>query len=125
MIVTKTSGERVDIRIEVDAQDAFAYDGSRQVGEVKTTGDDDLGHGQIVPPTITFMHVDQDYRRNGVGLELIRALAEEFGVLRPANRNIGIGGINALTDEGEALTRRAQAEGLVTPFPEDHPEDLY
>lgn len=123
MIVTKASGEKVNIRIEVDGPDAFAYHEGEQIGEVETTGEDDLGHGQIVPPTIRYMHVRDEYRRNGIALELIRALYEEFGMLQPADRNIGIGGINALTDEGEALTRRAQDEGLVAPFPEERPED--
>lgn len=123
MIVTKKSGEQVTVRIDVNSQDAFAYHGSEQIGEVTTTGEDDLGHGCIVPPTITYMHVDEEYRRNGIGLALIRALAEEFGMLQPADLNIGIGGINALTDEGEALTRRAQKDGLIALFPEERPDD--
>lgn len=122
MIVTKKSGEKVTVRIDVDVQDAFAYDGAEQIGEVQTTGEDDLGRGCIVPPTITHMHVDEDYRGNGIALALIRALAGEFGTLQPAQRNIGIGGLNALTDEGEALTRRAQEEGLIAPFPEELPD---
>lgn len=63
------------------------------------------------------MHVDEDYRRNGIGLALISELAKVYSTLLPASRNIGIGGQNALTDEGEALTRRAQVEGLIAPFP--------
>lgn len=122
MIVTKTSGEDVDVRIEVDGDDAFAYDGAKRIAEVLTTGEDDLGRGNIVSPTITYMHVDKEYRRNGIGLVLIGALVEQFGTLQPAQRNIGMGDLNALTDEGEALTRRAQEEGLVAPFPEEHPE---
>jgi GNAT superfamily N-acetyltransferase len=117
-VVTSGGDERI-IRIEVEGDDAFAYDGGDQVGEVTTTGEDDLGHGQLTPPTITYMHVDEDYRRNGIGMALIRALFEDYGQLAPAQRDIGIGGINALTDEGENLTRRAQAEGLICPFPEE------
>lgn len=119
MKVVKSGGDERIIRIEVEGDDAFAYDGGNQVGEVTTTGEDDLGRGQIIPPTITYMHVDEDYRRNGIGMALIRALFEEYGQLAPAERNIGIGGINALTDEGESLTRCAQAEGLIYPFPEE------
>lgn len=121
-VVTSGGDERI-IRIEVEGDDAFAYDGGDQVGEVITTGEDDLGRAQIIPPTITYMHVDEDYRRNGIGMALIRALFDEYGQLAPAQRNIGIGGINALTDEGESLTRRAQAEGLVYPFPEEKPDE--
>jgi GNAT superfamily N-acetyltransferase len=119
MIVRKTSGEQVTVSIEVDGQDAFAYCDGQQIGEVRTTGEDDLGHGCITPPTITAMDVDHEYRCNGIGLELIKALVEELGVLLPADRDIGIGNQNALTGAGERLTRRAQAQGLVAPFPED------
>lgn len=123
MKVTKSTGEIVEVRIDVEGDDAFAYSAGQEIGEVRTTGEDDLGRGYIVSPTITYMHVDEEYRCNGIGLELIRALSEEFGTLLPAQRNIGIGGINALTDEGERLTRRAQAEGLVAPFPEERVEE--
>lgn len=119
MKVVTSGGDEGLIRIEVEGGDAFAYDGGDQIGEVTTTGEDDLGHGQITPPTITYMHVDEKYRRNGIGMALIRALFEEYGQLVPAHRNIGIGGVNALTDEGERLTRRAQVEGLIFPFPEE------
>ncbi len=119
MKVVTSGDDKRNIRIEVEGDDAFAYDGGDQIGEVTTTGEDDLGRGQRTPPTITYMHVDEDYRRNGIGMALIRALFEEYGQLAPAQRNIGIGGINALTDEGERLTRRAQAEGLIYPFPEE------
>ena len=122
MIIIKTDGQTANVRIEVEGDDAFAYDRGDQVGEVTTTGEDDMDHGIIHPPKITYMHVEQEYRRNGIGIAMIAALANEFGALAPADRNIGIGGMNALTDEGERLTRRAQELGFVHDFPEEQPD---
>jgi len=112
------------IIIEVDDCDAWASSGGREIGRVTTTGRSEIDHH--TPPTaaeITGMSVDSRYRRAGIALEMLRLLSRRLGKLAPANRNEGRGGENALTDEGEALTRAAQDKGYVSPFPEDYPDD--
>ena len=122
MSITNGSGQQVTVRVDVEGDDAHADCGGDKIGDITTASGSDLGRGHRVPPTITHMHVDEEYRRNEIGLAMIRALVAEFGILRPAEKNIGIGGLNALTDEGERLARRAQAEGLIVPFPDERAE---
>ena len=72
---------------------------------------------------ITGMFVDPPYKRAGIAMEMLRLLSTKLGKLAPAEQNEGRGGENALTDEGEAMTRAAQGKGYVYPFPEERPDD--
>ena len=124
MIYRDKRGRKIEI--EVDGANAIARHAGRIVGSVETTGEvyDDEWHSRPSPPTITGQEVDEAYRRAGIGLALIGALSEAFQKpLLPGHRNEGIGGTNALTDEGEALVRAAQARGYIRPFPEERPDD--
>lgn len=113
-----------EITITVSGDNAYAsYEGQR-VGRVETTGFVEQEHGMDLAPTITGMFVDKPFQKSGIGLALIEALFDHFGVpLFPGHRNEGIGDTNALTDAGEALVRKAQARKFVRPFPEDNPYD--
>jgi len=113
------------IRIDVDECDARAYSGESQIGRVTTTGriKVDEHYARTDAAVITGMFVDLPYQRAGIAMEMLRLLSTKLGKLHPADRNEGRGGENALTDEGEALTRAAQDKGYVYPFPEERPDD--
>lgn len=112
------------IEITSDGTDAYAYHEGRQVGHIETTGQREIDRGAWWPPKITGMNVDDDFRCAGIGLKMIEELYKEAGEqLEPADKNIGIGKVNALTDEGLRLTERAQEKGYVLPF-ENETDDL-
>lgn len=79
-----------------------------------------MDRGEEAPPEITGMFVDEPYQRAGIAMEMLLVLSSELGTLRPGKHNQGRGGENALTEDGEALTRVAQIKGYVYPFPEEH-----
>lgn len=112
------------IRIDVDDYEATAHFAGKQIGEVTTTGlievDDRTPE---MPAVITGMFVDDAFQRAGIAMEMLRLLSQELGTLAPARRNEGRGGENALTAEGEALTRAAQAQGYIHAFPEEGIDD--
>jgi GNAT superfamily N-acetyltransferase len=113
-------GEGREIEIEVVGDGAQASHEGERVGRVETTGQLEIDDWHWSAPEITGMFVDEEYQRAGMGLRLIEELYRHYGEqLVPAAKNIGIGGLNALTDDGLALTRRAQAAGFVAPFPDD------
>jgi GNAT superfamily N-acetyltransferase len=109
-----------EIEIVVDGYDAEATHYGRKIGDVTTSGPREIDiRVQNEPAEITGMFVDGDYQRAGIGLELIRQLAEEIGTLAPAKENMGQGDKNALTDDGLRLTKRAQVCGYVYPFEDE------
>ena len=108
------------IDIEVDFCDAFARHDGRTIGSVRTTGSEFVDdYTNETAAEITGMHVDEGYREAGIGTELLRQLSDELGALAPAQKNTGIGGLNALTDDGLALTRKGQKLGYILPFPDE------
>lgn len=107
------------IVVEITNGCAIAYHDGKEVGDICANDGYDIGHGYMMPPKLTGMNVHADYRRAGVGIKMLELLSEELGKLAPGEFNIGIGGLNAMTDEGEALTRAGQAAGYVLPFPKD------
>lgn len=110
-----------DIEISTDDYDATASHAGRKIGEVTTTGIREVDKTDDLPPKITGMFVDSDYQGAGIGLALLKALSDELGTLEPADKNVGRGGENALTDDGLRLTTRAQAKGYVYPFEDEVP----
>lgn len=118
-----------EIEISSDGTDASAHHNGHEVGRVSTTGPIEIDNYHSAPPKITGMDVDEEYRGAGIGLRMIKELFEEAGEeLEPADKNVGRGGENALTDEGLALTRRAQKAGYVLPFADEvepHDSDDY
>ena len=108
------------ILIDVDDSDARAFYEGQEVGLVQTTGILDADDPRLAAPAeITWMGVDPSFQRAGIGLELIKRLAEHLDRLNPARRDRGIGGENAMTPEGYALTVKAQTSGYVRPFSEN------
>ncbi|UWR03774.1 hypothetical protein K3740_03485 [Ruegeria conchae] len=116
-------GRQIDI--EVLGNSVYAYHKGKQIGDVMTTGPIEVDpRVPDLPARITGWTVDADYRKAGIATELVRQLVDELGVLSPANKHMGIGEENALTDEGLALTVHCQNLGLIHPFPDDlYPED--
>ena len=106
------------IKIEVSDFSAEAYFSGKRIGDLHTTGiqEIDLRCGPL-PATITGWDVDRDFQRAGIATELVRLLVEEIGPLAPGKQNMGRGGENALTMEGMELTLHCQSLGLVLPFP--------
>ena len=102
-----------DIEIEVNGDCAEAFHNGRKIGDVITTGLREVDERYSMPALITGWDVDFAYRRAGIATELVKALVEDLGVLAPAKHNEGIGGLNALTDEGEAITEHCQKLGLI------------
>ncbi|MEO9826148.1 MAG: hypothetical protein ABJF50_17240 [Paracoccaceae bacterium] len=106
------------IEIEVSDCSAEGYHAGRRIGDVHTTGVQEVDHRcEPLPAEITGWDIDREFRRAGVATELVRLLSEEIGPLSPGKQNEGRGGENALTDEGLALTTHCQRLGYVLPFP--------
>jgi GNAT superfamily N-acetyltransferase len=115
---TDRHGRQIEIEVVGDGAQGF-HEGVR-VGWVDTTGQVEIDDWHWSTPEITGMFVNEQYQRAGMGLRLIEELYRHYGEqLVPAAKNIGMGGLNALTDDGLALTRRAQAAGFVAPFPDE------
>ena len=116
---TDKKGRHITFEVSDCCVDAY-HNGSR-IGEIITSGVDDMGHGQFHPARVETWDVNSDYQGAGIGMEMVRLLVEYAGLgkLLPGQINIGIGGMNALTDEGEGFTRACQAKGYILPFPED------
>lgn len=113
-----------DIDIEVSENNVYAYHQSKKIGEVTTTGPIEVEcHVYDEPPKITGWEVDEAYRRAGICTKMVQLLVEEVGMLQPADRDMGIGGQNALTTDGEYINRHCQGLGLIYPFIEDRPPD--
>lgn len=110
-----------NIEIVTDDYEATASHAGRKVGEVVTSGIREMDKIDDLPAKITGMFVDPSYQGAGIGLALLDALSDELGMLAPADKNVGRGGENALTDAGLRLTRRAQAAGYVYPFEDEVP----
>lgn len=114
------------VEIEVHGDSVYAEHNGKRVGFVETTGLQEVDERtEGLPAEITGWEVDEKYRRAGIATALVEALVEQLGTLAPAQKNIGIGGMNALTDEGEAITRHCQKLGLIYPFAEEKPDDFY
>lgn len=110
-----------DIEIVADDYEAIAFHAGQKVGEVTTTGIREMDKIDGLPAKVTGMFVDRSFQSAGIGLALLDALSDELGMLAPADKNVGRGGENALTDAGLRLTRRAQAAGFVYPFEDEVP----
>lgn len=111
------------IEIEMLGDMAYAFEGGKRIGFVETSGQIELEHGWE-PPKITGWELDPNFRRAGIATEMVRLLYEENGELQPADKNQGIGDVNALTGDGMAITRHCQKLGYIGPFP-DELEDQY
>ncbi|KAB2716963.1 hypothetical protein [Brucella intermedia] len=115
------------IEIEADDFAAYAKHKGEEIGDIQTTGPRDEDPRQpAFPPKITGMDVNPEYQRSGIATEMIRLIWLENGeqALEPADKNIGVGGLNALTDDGEALTAHCQKLGYILPFASERfPED--
>ncbi|WP_425419622.1 GNAT family N-acetyltransferase [Oricola indica] len=108
------------IFIDLDGCNATAFYNGNQIGEVTTTGLREIDTRTApLPAKLTGIFVDDDYQRAGIATEMIRWLHEDLGELCPGDHNIGIGDQNAMTDAGEAVTRRCQDLGYVLPFPNE------
>jgi hypothetical protein len=113
------------IRIEAN-DNAYAYHDGKQIGFVTTTGQIEIDNRQpLLPPQITGWEVDKAYRRAGICEEMVRQLFEIWGVMAPAEKNMGIGDVNALTDDGMAITMRCQELGYIGPFEDEQPPRGY
>ena len=111
------------IEITTDENDATAYHNGLQVGKVTTTGIREMDKSDGLPAKITGMFVDASHQNAGIGFAMLDALFEELGMLEPADKNMGRGGKNALTDDGLRLTRRGQEAGYVYPLEDEVPPD--
>lgn len=108
------------ICIEVSDCCADAYFSGKRIGDVQTTGIQEVDDRcDPFPAQITGWNVDSEFRKAGIATEMVRLLCEEIGQLSPGRRDMGRGGENALTDEGMGLTLHCQALGFVLPFPDD------
>lgn len=126
MIIFKDKRDRT-IEIEADDTAAYASHDGKEIGFIETTGrrEVDLRKPDL-PPKIIGMNVNPEYRRAGIATKMIELiwLENEEQALEPADKNIGIGGLNALTDDGEKLTICCQKLGYILPFPSERfPED--
>jgi GNAT superfamily N-acetyltransferase len=109
-----------DIRIEVDGDCAYAYHDGKKVGDLITTGRREIDErSPDIPAEIAGWEVDKAYRGAGIATEMVSQLVEEIGTLLPGKRDRGIGGENALTDDGLHITLKCQELGLIYPFPDD------
>lgn len=109
-----------DIRIEVVGDCAYAYHDSNQIGDLFTTGRIEVDERtEDLPAEITGWNVNPDYRNAGIATEMVRQLVNEIGMLAPGKKDRGIGGENALTDDGLHTTLKCQRLGLVYPFPDE------
>lgn len=112
-------------RIDAD-ENAYAYHNGKQIGFVETTGPREIdARVADLPPKIKGWEVEKDYRRAGICEEMVRQLYEIWGVMEPAAKNVGTGEVNALTDDGMAITRRCQARGYIGPFDDELPPRDY
>lgn len=108
------------IELEIDGDCAYARHNGNLVGDVITTGLREVDHPMPPDPAkITGWNVSAEYQGAGIATEMVRLLVEQLGVLAPGVHNIGIGDLNALTDEGEAITRHCQKLGYIYPFQDE------
>ena len=111
------------IKIEVSLDRASAVHYGHEIGFVETTGRREIDErGMDEPAEITGWDVHSDYRRAGIATEMVKALVDELGRLIPPAKDIGIGGMNALTGDGYAITKHCQSLGLIYEFPDEQPE---
>ncbi|MCL7999051.1 hypothetical protein M8994_12420 [Brucella sp. 21LCYQ03] len=117
--------EEREIDIRIHGCNAYAYHEGKQVGDVQTTGFIEVDERfEDEPPKITGWDVKPEYQRAGIATEMVRRLVEEIETkLQPADKNVGISGQNALTDEGEALTEHCQRLELIFPYQEERAYD--
>lgn len=108
------------IKIKVDDYSAHAYHDGKEVGFLETTGLREIDKRcEPYPAEITGWDVKPAYQRAGIATEMVKRLVDEIGMLAPAAKSQGIGGQNALTNEGEALTAHCQKLGLIYDYPAD------
>lgn len=108
------------ILIEVFGDDAYAQFEGVTIGDVRTSGLREVDPRVAdLPAQITGWDVKREFQRAGIATEMVRLLSEELGTLVPAERDIGQGDKNALTDDGYWLTVACQKLGYVYPFPEE------
>ena len=112
--------DKFDRLVEIDmlGDVAYAYSQGKRIGFVETTGQIELEHGWE-PPKVTGWELDPAFRRAGITTEMVRLLYEENGELQPADKNQGIGGVNALTGDGMAITRHCQKLGYIGLFADE------
>ena len=109
-----------EILIEILSEDASAYHNGKKIGNILTTGPQNIDDRiPPLPAEITGLDVSEEYRRAGIATEMIRLLSEELGMLLPGRHNIGVGNHNALTDDGEALTAHCQKLGYISAFSDE------
>jgi len=109
------------IKIDVD-ECAYAYHNGKCIGFVETTGPRDIDPRTTdLPPQIIGWEVDEPYRRAGICEEMVRLLYEQWGTMDPAEKNVGVGDVNALTADGMAITRRCQKLGYIAEFADERP----
>ncbi|MBN9316958.1 MAG: hypothetical protein J0I99_14545 [Devosia sp.] len=106
------------VEIDMLGDVAHAYSNGKCIGFVETTGQIELEHGWE-PPKVTGWELHPAFRRAGIATEMVRLLYEEHGELQPADKNQGIGDVNALNDDGMAITRHCQKLGYIGPFPDE------
>ena len=109
-----------EIHYAIEADSASAYHEGKKIGFIETSGVRDID--DRVPPMpaeIRSWEVDLDYRRAGIATRMVKLLVEELGMLDPGDKNIGIGGRNALTSEGEYTVRYCQKLGLINTFADE------
>lgn len=109
-----------EIKIVVSENCAYAYHDGQKIGDLITTGLREIDeYSPDMPAKITGWEVDKEYRRAGIATAMVQQLVAEIGILLPGQRDRGIGGENALTDDGLGITKSCQKLGLVYPFPDD------
>lgn len=114
------------IRIDLNGDDAVAYHESKKIGEVTTTGEREFDERMPPwPPKITGWELEAQYRRAGICTDMVRQLFEQFGILEPPEKNLGIGNQNALTNDGMEITRHCQKLGYVAELEEELPPRGY
>lgn len=108
------------ILIETDGDNAEAFHNGNKISFLTTTGLQEVDERATpFPAQITGWETNVEYRRAGIATRLVECLVEEIGPLYPADKDIGVGGMNALTSEGMVLTRYCQKKGLILEFKED------
>jgi hypothetical protein len=104
--------EKAEIEVDVSEDGATAHFRGKQIGEVTIFLDDEAGTAAI-----NQMFVHDEYQQNGIGLRLIEALFNTYGVLgRPPME-----GPNVTTFDGAKLVNKAIAKGWVSTWSSDDP----
>lgn len=108
------------IDIEIGDCSAEAYHKGDRIGDISTTGLQEIDSRMPpYPAKVTGMFVNERYQRAGIAIEMLRLLSDDLGTLVPADKNVGRGNENTLTNEGLALTEAAQKRGYIFPFSEE------